>query len=784
MMGAPRRTRLSSRLTLAMTGLVLLTATAVGSLTYRSLTASLLPLELDRLGLHAEQLAAELARFAQGARENVLAVPAFASLTGWVRARAAGGTDPSSGANEAELRDRVAANLTALLETHLAYLQLRVLGADGREIVRVDRSGPGGAARRVAETELQDKVTRPYFAATIGLAEGEIYVSPIELNREHGQVETPYRPVLRVATPIRTSAGQPFGIFIVNLDLGPILDRLRPAGGPAGGAVYLVNAQGDYLLHPKPGREFGFDLGRRYRLQDDLPELATALASSGTVVRAVRDTSGQRLGAAVAPLRPAGGPPVAVVETVPREELLASASAVKRSSLIGALAATAVAVGLAVVLARSLTGPLGEITAAAEALARGEPRPVPTGARGEVGALARSFARMSEEVRDKTAALEAEVEERRAAEEKAEQLAARAQALSAVVASSYDAILTVGPDGTVTGWNPAAEHLYGYSADEAIGRSVDLVVPEDRREEAHDILAGVARGERVDHHETVRVAKDGRRIDVSLTVSPVRSAGGMIVGASKTARDISERKEAEAVLAARTLELQRSNAELEQFAYVASHDLQEPLRMVASYTQLLAERYRGHLDERADRYIHYAVDGARRMQGLVNDLLDLSRVGTRGGELVPVDSRAVVDWVLRTLRRSIEECEAEVVCGELPAIRADEVQLGQVFQNLIGNALKFRSDQPPRIRVEAARADGGYEFAVADNGIGIDPQYSETVFQLFRRLHSRERYDGSGIGLAIVKKIVERHGGRVWFDSPAGGGTVFHFTMPATEETT
>ena len=173
----------------------------------------------------------------------------------------------------------------------------------------MDRSGPGGAARRVAETELQDKATRPYFAATIGLAEGEIYVSSIDLNREHGEIETPHHPVLRVATPLRTSAGRRFGIFIINLDLLPILDRLRSAAVPTGGAVYLVNEQGDYLLHPDPGREFGFDLGRRFRLQDDLPELATALTSKGTVARAVRDASGHPLGAAVATLRPAGGPP-------------------------------------------------------------------------------------------------------------------------------------------------------------------------------------------------------------------------------------------------------------------------------------------------------------------------------------------------------------------------------------------------------------------------------------------------------------------------------------------
>jgi signal transduction histidine kinase len=228
-------------------------------------------------------------------------------------------------------------------------------------------------------------------------------------------------------------------------------------------------------------------------------------------------------------------------------------------------------------------------------------------------------------------------------------------------------------------------------------------------------------------------------------------------------------------------ELVRSNRDLEQFAYVASHDLQEPLRMVATYTQLLAERYQGKLDANADKYIHYAVDGALRMQILVQDLLAFSRVGRQGKDVKVNDCNEIVKAALKNLQASIEESGAQVVCSRLPSVVADGSLLLQVFQNLIGNAIKFRGSQPAVIHLNAEKQGREWIFSVADNGIGIAPEYAEMVFVIFKRLHTREEYPGSGIGLAICKKIIEEHGGRIWVESQTGRGAAFKFTIPVRE---
>lgn len=238
--------------------------------------------------------------------------------------------------------------------------------------------------------------------------------------------------------------------------------------------------------------------------------------------------------------------------------------------------------------------------------------------------------------------------------------------------------------------------------------------------------------------------------------------------------------ERERRLQAKTEELSRSNAELERFAYVASHDLQEPLRMVGSYVQLLARRYQGKLDADADDFIHYAVDGATRMQQLINDLLAYSRVGTRGGEILPTDSNRVLDSALFNLGHAIEASGARIEREGLPTLPADASQLTQVLQNLIGNALKFKGEAAPEIHISARDEGEFWRFSVRDNGIGIDPAQSERVFQIFQRLHTREEYPGTGIGLSICKRIVERHGGQIGVLSAPGAGAEFWFTLPKT----
>jgi PAS domain S-box-containing protein len=245
--------------------------------------------------------------------------------------------------------------------------------------------------------------------------------------------------------------------------------------------------------------------------------------------------------------------------------------------------------------------------------------------------------------------------------------------------------------------------------------------------------------------------------------------------------DITARREAENDLAQRSQDLARSNAELERFAYVASHDLQEPLRMVTSYMQLIARRYRGQLDADADEFIGFAVDGANRMKALINDLLAYSRVGTRGKPFAPTDCEEALAYALANLQIAIKESAATVTHDPLPTVLADEQQLVQLLQNLIGNGLKFHSAAPPQIHISASAAEQMWTFAVRDNGIGVEPEYFERIFIVFQRLHGKDEYPGTGIGLAVCKKIVERHNGRIWVESTPGAGSTFYFTLPVAE---
>ncbi len=343
-----------------------------------------------------------------------------------------------------------------------------------------------------------------------------------------------------------------------------------------------------------------------------------------------------------------------------------------------------------------------------------------------------------------------------------------------------DAMVVVNQGGEIVLLNAQAEKQFGYSRDELLGQKVKNVIPEgfaerlisDALRSAEDALAQqIGTG-----IELIARHKNGSDFPIEIMLSPLESAEGILVTAA--IRDISTRKKAELHLLRKVEELNRSNEELGQFAYIASHDLQEPLRMVASYTQLLSRRYKGKLDADADEFIAFAVDGASRMQRLIQDLLAYSRVGTKGKDLLDTSSEEALQRALINLRGTIEESGAQATHDPLPEVLADETQLIQLFQNLVGNAIKYQGPGIPRVHISATPQGGkDWVFSVRDNGLGIDSQYFEKIFGMFQRLHKREEFAGTGIGLAICKKIVERHGGSISVESQPGHGSTFRFAL-------
>jgi PAS domain S-box-containing protein len=388
------------------------------------------------------------------------------------------------------------------------------------------------------------------------------------------------------------------------------------------------------------------------------------------------------------------------------------------------------------------------------------------------------------ELNDTNMQLTLEIDERKQAQEKIERLRIEKELL---LTSAGEGIFGLDLDGNHTFVNPVAAEMLGYPIEELLHKHSHTMCHHTRANgslypENECPIYKAFKDATVQHvRDEVFWRKDHSSFPVAYTSTPIKE-DGKLVGAVVTFRDITERKRAEERLAYAMADLARSNAELEQFAYIASHDLQEPLRMVASFVQLLGKRYKGKLDGDANDFINYAVDGANRMQILINDLLAYSRVGRRGKEFKGVSCEIVLNQALSNLQNLIEQSGAVVTRSQLPGVKGDDIQLTQLFQNLIGNAIKFSRDRAPRIHVAAEQRGDDWVFFVRDNGIGIEPEYFERIFSIFQRLHDREKYPGTGIGLAICKKVVERHGGKIWVESEPGSGSTFYFTIPAQRE--
>lgn len=374
--------------------------------------------------------------------------------------------------------------------------------------------------------------------------------------------------------------------------------------------------------------------------------------------------------------------------------------------------------------------------------------------------------------------------------------------LAAIVESSSDAVVSKSLDGIVTTWNRSAELIFGYPADEMVGTSILRIIPPDRVHEETHILDRIKRGERIEHFETVRRRKDGTEIPVSLTISPIKDAKGRLIGASKIARDITEKRWAEETVRRQTAQLQEqaaglrtaneqlmkqtaaleaANNELEGFSYSVSHDLRAPIRTIHSFVRIIEEDHGGRLDPELSRCLGIIAKGARQAGELIDDLLEFSRLGRQAMQRTRVNMIELVHEAIADLRKGEETPRAGITVADLPACFGDRRLLKLVWINLLSNALKYsRHRDRPHIEVGWRANEGPEEsctYYVKDNGVGFDMKYAHKLFGVFQRLHGQEEFEGTGVGLAIVQRIIHRHGGRVWGEGEVGVGATFYFTV-------
>jgi PAS domain S-box-containing protein len=425
-------------------------------------------------------------------------------------------------------------------------------------------------------------------------------------------------------------------------------------------------------------------------------------------------------------------------------------------------------------IAQSISEPIKKLSKGAEIIGSGNlDYKIGTNLKDEIGQLSRSFAKMTQDLKQTTASrdeLNKEIAERRKVEEALRQTR---DYLENIFNCANAPILCWDAKSRITRFNHAFENLTNYKHEEVIGKELSILFPDDTREESLDKIGRTLIGE---HWEVVEIPirRKGGEIKIALwnSANVYADDGKTLLSTIAQGQDITERKQMEN-------ELKRSNDNLEQFAYVASHDLQEPLRMMASYSELLERRYNDKLDTDANEFIGYIVDGAKRMQRLINDLLAYSRVGRTDMPIGEIDCNSILGRVINSMMPAIEESKAGITHDDLPTLVGSDSNFIQLFQNLIGNAIKFHGPELLRVHVSTVKEGGEWVFSVRDNGIGIEPQYTDRIFLLFQRLHGRGQYPGTGIGLSICKKIVETQGGRIWVESEYGKGSTFYFTIPA-----
>ena len=762
-----RRWGLGARMAVGTGMLVSVAVVGIGLLSVREFRRALIEVEIQEAAANTRFLAEDFANALKELPRDVAFVAATPPIRGIVRATAGGGVDAADGSTLVSWRERLEEIFGALMRAKPDYVQVRYIGAadGGRELVRVDRAAAGEPIATVEDGRLQRKGDRSYFIEAARLSAGEIYLSKMELNEENGRLSVPYLPVVRAAAPVFDAAGAFFGLVVINEDLRPLFAR-QAARITDRRQLYVADAEGRLLWARGLATDELMREGLRRTLGDvfpGAPVLAAARAGGASVV----DTSeGRQVLTAyeveVDPERPDKN--LLFVQAGAEAEITAAALRTFRRTLVIGVGILTVSLLIVVAFSRSLTRPLRQMAESARSFARGEGvGELPTQRKDEVGDLAASFDRMAREVEESLRTL-AETERR----------------LAMTLEAGNVGIWSWRLEDNAIEWDATMRRIFGVEQDAVIDdpeRSWENIASEDLPR-VREAVAAAIEAKRPFHVDYRVIHSNGEVRYVSASGEVSCDEEGRPTKFMGVCHDVTESRAA-ARLEQHARELARSNAALEEFAHVASHDLQEPLRTVTSYVELLGRRYKGQLDQDADDFIAFAVEGADRMRVLIEDLLEYSRVGSRGRPFEPVSMREVLEEALAGLEVRLEESAARVeVDGELPTVMADAGQLRQLFQNLLTNGIKFCGERPPEIHISAERLGEDWRIAVRDSGIGIEPRFAERIFVIFQRLHGRERYPGTGIGLAVCKRIVERHGGRIWVESSSGEGSTFFFTWP------
>ena len=563
-----------------------------------------------------------------------------------------------------------------------------------------------------------------------------------------------------LAYPLLDAKGQIERVVVTGVDLARFADQFAKNQQLPKAAFTIWDEAGTvFYRNPENDKWFGHTIPAALQRAGE----ATVVSGMDGIVRVY--------GSAALSAYPDVG--ISISVGVPEAELVQLANSALRRSLLllGLVAGLAFAVAL-LLSERYLRRPVADLIASARRIGGGDldnPIPVPRGG-GDLRVLARAFESMRNEVRAREVKLRL-----------ANEAAVHSEALlRGILESAMDAIITVDESQCIVLFNVAAEAIFGYTREEAIGASLARFIPE-RFHSAHAAhiedfgKQGTPARQMGRDRIVMALRRNGEEFPIDASISQISEGGNKYY--TVILRDVTERVRAHQAL-------ERTNLDLRQFAYAASHDLRTPLRTISGFAQLLRKKYAGRLDEEASEWIGRVVSGAHRLDRLIEDLLSYARIESQARQFVPVDCRVVLDDAVQLLEAQIRDAGAEITSSPLPTTMGDQGQLVQLFQNLIGNGIKYHGARPPRIHVSAERKDDAWVFSVADNGIGIEPEQHQRIFEIFRRLHTQQEYPGTGIGLAVCRRVVDRHGGTIWVESEPGKGSTFRFTIPDRNEVT